>query len=121
MCSSPSPVAPQDDELEQMKAQLAEMEKEKAKLDELKASTSPKSLVTHPAAAHPAPSLPQEKAQMDAGMAPAGGAGGAGGSEAAKEEVDGRSVYIGNVDYGCTPEELQVRMKIGQKTAQIII
>jgi hypothetical protein len=45
---------------------------------------------------------------MDAGMAPAGGAGGAGGSEAAKEEVDGRSVYIGNVDYGCTPEELQV-------------
>ncbi|CAA2990068.1 polyadenylate-binding 1, partial [Olea europaea subsp. europaea] len=24
-----------------------------------------------------------------------------------KEEVDSRSIYVGNVDYGCTPEEVQ--------------
>ena len=27
---------------------------------------------------------------------------------ASREEVDGRSVYVGQVDYGCTPEELQM-------------
>lgn len=30
---------------------------------------------------------------------------------AAKEEVDSRSVYIGNVDYSCTPEELQAHFQ----------
>lgn len=28
--------------------------------------------------------------------------------QAAKEEVDARSIYVGNVDYAATPEELQV-------------
>jgi len=28
-----------------------------------------------------------------------------------KEEVDGRSVYVGNVDYSCTPEELQAHFQ----------
>lgn len=38
--------------------------------------------------------------------------GGDGASDAAgKEEVDGRSVYIGNVDYACTPEELQAHFQ----------
>jgi polyadenylate-binding protein 2 len=28
-----------------------------------------------------------------------------------KEEIDGRSVYVGNVDYSCTPEELQAHFQ----------
>ncbi|KAM0934219.1 putative RNA recognition motif domain, nucleotide-binding alpha-beta plait domain superfamily [Dioscorea sansibarensis] len=28
-------------------------------------------------------------------------------TQAEKEEVDSRSIYVGNVDYGCTPEEVQ--------------
>ncbi|KAH7416287.1 hypothetical protein KP509_14G084400 [Ceratopteris richardii] len=28
-------------------------------------------------------------------------------SQASKEEADSRSVYVGNVDYSCTPEEVQ--------------
>ncbi|GAV73392.1 LOW QUALITY PROTEIN: RRM_1 domain-containing protein/ELFV_dehydrog domain-containing protein/ELFV_dehydrog_N domain-containing protein, partial [Cephalotus follicularis] len=28
-------------------------------------------------------------------------------TQAEKEEVDGRSIYVGNVDYACTPEEVQ--------------
>ena len=38
---------------------------------------------------------------------PAGGSGSV--DQAAKEEVDGRSIYVGNVDYAATPEELQAR------------
>ena len=29
----------------------------------------------------------------------------------AREDVDGRSVYVGNVDYGVTPEELQAHFQ----------
>lgn len=36
----------------------------------------------------------------DSGAAPSA-------EEASREEADARSVYVGNVDYGCTPEELQ--------------
>jgi polyadenylate-binding protein 2 len=32
-------------------------------------------------------------------------------SEQAKEEADARSVYVGGVDYGCTPEELQAHFQ----------
>lgn len=39
-------------------------------------------------------------------MAPAGSS-----DATAKEEVDGRSVYVGNVDYSCTPEELQAHFQ----------
>ena len=35
----------------------------------------------------------------------------AGPTEDAKEESDARSVYVGNVDYGCTPEELQAHFQ----------
>ncbi|KAH7854230.1 hypothetical protein Vadar_011536 [Vaccinium darrowii] len=28
-------------------------------------------------------------------------------TQAEKEEVDSRSIYVGNVDYACTPEEVQ--------------
>jgi polyadenylate-binding protein 2 len=47
----------------------------------------------------------QDKAQQEAGLAPSST------SDAAKEEVDARSVYVGNVDYGCTPEELQAHFQ----------
>ncbi|KAG6418518.1 hypothetical protein SASPL_120722 [Salvia splendens] len=33
--------------------------------------------------------------------------GGSSVSQAEKEEVDARSIYVGNVDYACTPEEVQ--------------
>ncbi|GAB2272785.1 hypothetical protein Dimus_007604 [Dionaea muscipula] len=31
--------------------------------------------------------------------------------QVAKEEVDSRSIYVGNVDYGCTPEEVQAHFQ----------
>lgn len=52
-----------------------------------------------------------------------GAAGGAAGGAAAaaaaaaadaeKAEIDSRSIYVGNVDYGCTPEELQQHFAVG--------
>jgi len=32
-------------------------------------------------------------------------------TEENKEEVDARSIYVGNVDYSCTPEEIQAHFK----------
>jgi len=32
-------------------------------------------------------------------------------SEESKEQIDGRSIYVGNVDYGATPEELQAHFQ----------
>lgn len=49
-------------------------------------------------------SLSQEKAQQEAGLGP-------GATDQQKEEADLRSVYVGNVDYGCTPEELQAHFQ----------
>lgn len=50
----------------------------------------------------------QEKAQKEAGLVPGDASTSGGAAEAiAKEEADSRSVYIGNVDYATTPEELQ--------------
>lgn len=70
----------EDAELEAMKARVAEMEAEAAKLREM-----------------------QE--QADASM---GGVGATSGpTDEEKEEVDSRSIYVGNVDYGATPEEIQ--------------
>eukprot|EP00887_Chlorella_sp_A99_P007780 scaffold20.g7780.t1 len=78
-----------EQELEAMKARLADMEKEAAKLKEM-----------------------QDKVQKEAGLAPGGSAAAAGtADQAAKEEVDSRSIYVGNVDYSATPEELQVAPK----------
>lgn len=48
----------------------------------------------------------QENAQKESGMAPTDTA-----DAAAKEEIDSRSVYVGNVDYACTPEELQAHFQ----------
>lgn len=66
-----------------MKKRLQEMEEEAAKLREMQAEV--------------------EK-QMNSG---AGGESGSGLDGDNKEDIDNRSVYIGNVDYSATPEELQ--------------
>ncbi|KAL7131583.1 hypothetical protein ABFS83_12G013200 [Erythranthe nasuta] len=69
-------------ELDEMKKRLKEMEEEAAALREMQAKV--------------------EK-EMGAAQDPASAAA----SAASKEEVDSRSVYVGNVDYACTPEEVQ--------------
>lgn len=69
-------------ELEEMKRRLKEMEEEAAALRDMQAKV--------------------EK-EMGTVQDPAGVAA----SQASKEEADSRSVYVGNVDYSCTPEEVQ--------------
>ncbi|GAB2254070.1 hypothetical protein Droror1_Dr00021879 [Drosera rotundifolia] len=69
-------------ELDEMKKRLKEMEDEAAALREMQAKV--------------------EK-EMGAVQDPANAAA----SLANREEVDFRSVYVGNVDYACTPEEVQ--------------
>lgn len=68
-------------ELNEMKKRLKEMEEEAAALREMQAKV--------------------EK-EMGAVQDPASAA-----NQASKEEVDSRSVFVGNVDYACTPEEVQ--------------
>ncbi|CAD5194827.1 polyadenylate-binding protein 2-like isoform X1 [Musa acuminata AAA Group] len=69
-------------ELDEMKRRLKEMEEEAAALREMQAKV--------------------EK-EMGSVQDPASAAA----SQASKEEVDSRSVFVGNVDYACTPEEVQ--------------
>ncbi|XP_020089650.1 polyadenylate-binding protein 2-like [Ananas comosus] len=69
-------------ELDEMKKRLKEMEDEAAALREMQAKV--------------------EK-EMGAIQDPANVAA----NQASKEEVDSRSVFVGNVDYACTPEEVQ--------------
>ncbi|KAL6220106.1 hypothetical protein ACLB2K_007863 [Fragaria x ananassa] len=69
-------------ELDEMKKRLKEMEEEAAALREMQAKV--------------------EK-EMGAAQDPAAAAV----SQAHKEEADARSVFVGNVDYACTPEEVQ--------------
>eukprot|EP00249_Psilotum_nudum_P006469 c19796_g1_i1 orf=382-1035(-) len=69
-------------ELEDMKKRLKEMEEEAAALRDMQAKV--------------------EK-EMGAVQDPANAAI----QEACKEDADSRSVYVGNVDYSCTPEEVQ--------------
>ena len=86
------------EDLEEMKKKLAEMEEEAAKLREMSAKV--------------------ERDMAGAGGAAAAAAEGADGAAGAgapapptqeeREAADARSVYIGNVDYATTPEELQV-------------
>jgi len=77
--------APDDDavkELDEMKKRLKEMEDEAAALREMQAKV--------------------EK-EMGAVQDPASAAA----TQASREEVDSRSIFVGNVDYACTPEEVQ--------------
>ncbi|GLU20853.1 hypothetical protein SLE2022_370310 [Rubroshorea leprosula] len=69
-------------DLEDMKRRLKEIEEEASALREMQAKV--------------------EK-EMGAVQDPAG----ASASQAEKEEIDSRSIYVGNVDYACTPEEVQ--------------
>ncbi|OAY78112.1 polyadenylate-binding protein 2-like isoform X1 [Ananas comosus] len=69
-------------ELDEMKKRLKDMEEEAAALREMQAKV--------------------EK-EMGAVQDPANAAA----NQASKEEVDSRSVFVGNVDYACTPEEVQ--------------
>ncbi|KAI4317287.1 hypothetical protein L6164_025169 [Bauhinia variegata] len=69
-------------ELDEMKKRLKEMEEEAAALREMQAKV--------------------EK-EMGAVQDPASAAA----SQASREEADARSVFVGNVDYACTPEEVQ--------------
>ena len=50
--------------------------------------------------------------QKEAGLASGAAAAASSAEQAAKEEADSRSVYVGNVDYACTPEELQVALAL---------
>lgn len=34
------------------------------------------------------------------------------GEPGSREEADSRSIYVGNVDYVCTPEELQIHFQV---------
>ena len=70
------------EELDDMKKRLKEMEDEAAALREMQAKV--------------------EK-EMGSAQDPAN----ASASQANKEEIDSRSVFVGNVDYSCTPEEVQ--------------
>ncbi|XP_072971628.1 polyadenylate-binding protein 2-like isoform X1 [Typha angustifolia] len=69
-------------ELDEMKKRLKEMEEEAAALREMQAKVEK-----------------EMGAVQDPGAAAA--------NQASKEEVDSRSVFVGNVDYACTPEEVQ--------------
>ncbi|ESQ43466.1 hypothetical protein EUTSA_v10014588mg [Eutrema salsugineum] len=68
-------------DLEDMKKRIKEIEEEAGALREMQAKA--------------------EK-DMGSGQDPSSGI-----SAAEKEEVDSRSIYVGNVDYACTPEEVQ--------------
>ncbi|XP_062605096.1 polyadenylate-binding protein 2-like [Saccostrea cucullata] len=72
-----------DPELEAIKARVREMEEEAEKLKEMQKEVDTQMNMTSPTTASPFPT-PEEK--MDA---------------------DNRSVYVGNVDYGATAEELE--------------
>lgn len=74
------------EELEAMKRKLKDMEEEAARLKAM-----------------------QTGASADGTVAAAGAAGSA--EANAREEADARSIYVGNVDYGATPEELQVHFQ----------
>ncbi|XP_031259455.1 polyadenylate-binding protein 1 isoform X1 [Pistacia vera] len=69
-------------DLEDMKKRLKEIEEEAGALREMQAKV--------------------EK-EMGAGQDPSSTSA----TQAEKEEVDARSIYVGNVDYACTPEEVQ--------------
>ncbi|GAA0172772.1 translation initiation factor [Lithospermum erythrorhizon] len=68
-------------ELDEMKKRLKEIEEEAAALREM-----------------------QSKAEKDMGSVQDPNVAT---SQASKEEVDSRSIFVGNVDYACTPEEVQ--------------
>ncbi|KAI6701638.1 hypothetical protein NL676_015962 [Syzygium grande] len=77
-----SPADSGEAELDDMKKRLKEMEDEAAALREMQAKV---------------------EREMGSVQDPANTAA----SQANKEEIDSRSIFVGNVDYSCTPEEVQ--------------
>ncbi|KAK9716008.1 hypothetical protein RND81_06G205600 [Saponaria officinalis] len=73
---------PNSQNLESMKKRLEELEDEAGALREIQAKVEQDMSVT------------QESTSANP-------------SQAEKEEIDARSIYVGNVDYACTPEEVQ--------------
>lgn len=76
----------EDQELEAIKARVREMEEEAEKLKQMQTEVDK---------------------QMNLGSPPPTGPGGLNLSFEEKVEVDNRSIYVGNVDYGATAEELE--------------
>ncbi|KAJ6791698.1 polyadenylate-binding protein 2-like isoform X1 [Iris pallida] len=74
-------------ELDEMKKRLKEMEEEAAALREMQAKVEKEM------------GAGQDGQARDPASAAA--------SQESKQEVDSRSVFVGNVDYSCTPEEVQ--------------
>lgn len=75
----------EDEELEAIKARVREMEEEAEKLKEMQNEVDKQMNLSSPPPAQAAPHLSLEE----------------------KGEVDARSVYVGNVDYSATAEELE--------------
>ncbi|KAA8539737.1 hypothetical protein F0562_026429 [Nyssa sinensis] len=73
---------PNAKDLEDMKKRLKEIEEEAGALREM-------------------------QAKVEKEMGAVQDSSGASATQAEKEEVDSRSIYVGNVDYACTPEEVQ--------------
>ncbi|XP_010491699.1 PREDICTED: polyadenylate-binding protein 3 isoform X1 [Camelina sativa] len=75
-------------ELDEMKRRLKEMEDEAAALREM-----------------------QAKVETEMGATTQDPTSGMATNQEGKEEVDARSVYVGNVDYACTPDEVQLHFQ----------
>ncbi|KAK4572453.1 hypothetical protein ACB098_12G103700 [Castanea mollissima] len=73
---------PNSKDLEDMKKRLKEIEEEAGALREM-------------------------QAKVEKEMGAVQDSSGSSATQAEKEEVDARSIYVGNVDYACTPEEVQ--------------
>lgn len=58
----------------------------------------------------------QAKPEVGLSKQPSGTVGESAEEQAAKEEADARSVYVGNVDYETTPEELQLHFQVFVQT-----
>ncbi|NXJ43804.1 PABP2 protein, partial [Ciconia maguari] len=88
-----------DPELEAIKARVREMEKEDERLKELQLEAESRLIVSSEAEGS-CNSLQRDKAALvSAGLFPK--------TTEEKMEVDQRSIYVGNVDYGGTAEELE--------------
>ncbi|KAJ3681787.1 hypothetical protein LUZ60_014360 [Juncus effusus] len=83
----PDPSSANPEEIEEMKKRLKEMEEEAGALREMQAKV-------------------EKEMGASASIDPANGAGGDA-AQIEKEEVDARSIYVGNVDYLCSPEDVQ--------------
>jgi len=76
----------EDPELEAIKARVREMEEEAEKLKEMQTEVDKQMNMSSPTAASTASPFPTAEEKM---------------------EADGKSIYVGNVDYGATAEELE--------------